>query len=386
MLRRLVDEQFTEVRNDLGFRPKWTDEQFEAVIDHPDPGVRVELARAARLTPGQRVRLVEDPDFDVLCALAEGPMTDALRFTSLPPLLPGWAYRRLMQRDARLIEFMAVSPWVPGELREQLWPEKATAPGPAPDENTPSDRGEVEAMAGSENAWTRARAAADPRLRANLVARLADDPSPMVRLAASMRPELSEEERAGIDYRAATEDRIEPARWATVTRDPQEQRRCVYSAHVGLRRSVAYNPSLPPDLVAVLATDDDFAVRLLLCEHQAAVPSETVIDTYLKARVITRGRLLHHPAVKRVGLARLADSPDPDARCLVALDPEAPAETLERLSHDPHPAVRTSVASDHRLSRDRVLELFDDPATTGAAAANPHLPVPVMERILAGET
>ena len=30
-----------------------------------------------------------------------------------------------------------------------------------------------------------------------------------------------------------------------------------------------------------------------------------------------------------------------------------------------------------------MLELFDDPLTTEEATANPHLPVPIMERVLA---
>jgi hypothetical protein len=41
------------------------------------------------------------------------------------------------------------------------------------------------------------------------------------------------------------------------------------------------------------------------------------------------------------------------------------------------------MAKDRRLSRDRVVELFDDPQTAEAAAANPNLPVDLMERILA---
>jgi hypothetical protein len=45
--------------------------------------------------------------------------------------------------------------------------------------------------------------------------------------------------------------------------------------------------------------------------------------------------------------------------------------------------VRQQTAGDPRLSPNRVLELFDDPATAGAAAANPHLPVPVMQHVLA---
>jgi hypothetical protein len=108
-----------------------------------------------------------------------------------------------------------------------------------------------------------------------------------------------------------------------------------------------------------------------------------VLATYLEARTLSRGRLLDHPALRGLGLARLADSSDPSARCLVVLDPDASPELLERLSHDPHPAVRASTADDQRLSLARVLELFDDPPTTEQAAANPHLPIHLMERILA---
>ena len=39
---------------------------------------------------------------------------------------------------------------------------------------------------------------------------------------------LSEQQRAAIDYMLAAEDRITPARWAMVTREPLEQRRSVY--------------------------------------------------------------------------------------------------------------------------------------------------------------
>lgn len=50
--------------------------------------------------------------------------------------------------------------------------------------------------------------------------------------------------RKRIDYHVAPDDRSRPARWARDTRDPQARRRCAFSAHVGLRRSVAGNPHL----------------------------------------------------------------------------------------------------------------------------------------------
>ena len=381
LLRRLVDQYFNEVKYHMGARPEWSDTQFDVLADHPDAGVREQLAGALHVPPERRARLVEDESVKVLYALANGPDLFALRITPCPPALPAWAYDRLIERYPDLREDIVRNWRVPTDVRDRLAPSGKTGP-PTP-EWQPHDRGEAVALAGSDDAWTRATAAADPGLPAELVARLAADPSPDVRLAVSMRPELTEEERAAIDYRVAPEDRIAPARWATVTRDPREQRRCAYSAHIGLRRSVAYNPSLSPDLVAVLANDDDFAVRLLLCENHAGVPAATVLATFLEARTLTRGRLLGHPAFPRSGLAGLADSPDHRARCLAVLDPEAPPELIERLSHDPHPHVRASTAADRRLSPSRVLDLFDDPRTTEEATANPHLPVPIMERVLA---
>jgi hypothetical protein len=377
LLRRLVDEQFQEVRYCLDGRRYWSDEQFDALVSHPDPDVRIHLAEALHAKPEQLARLVEDPSFKVLKALARGPNPFDLPIAVYEPRVPLWAYDRLIDRDTRLREAIARSPWAPKDLRQRLSP-SITAPVDEP----LLEREEAEELARRGSDWDRARAASDPNLPADLVTKLAADPSPMVRLAASMHPGLTEQQRAAIDYRVAPEDRIQPARWAMTTRDPQQQRQCVYSAHIGLRRSVACNTWLPPDLVAVLAADDDFAVRLLLCENHADVPGETVLATYLEARTLSRGRLLDHPALRQVRLARLASSSDPSARCLVTFDPDAPPELVEQLSHDPHPAVRASTAADQRLTPGRVLELFDAPSTTEPAAANPHLPVHVMERIL----
>ncbi|GAA4464453.1 hypothetical protein [Phytohabitans houttuyneae] len=372
LLRRLVDEYPSEVLTHLTYRPEWTDEQFDALVDHPDTNVRAALAESTVLTTEQRLRFLDDPEFRVLYMLLEGAVEP----------LPEWAYRRLIERDARLRDAIAHSYRLPPELRERLSLAPREADEPAADvEQSPLDRAQAEALAGSDNEWDRFHAAADPRLPADLVAALATDPSPRVRLQVSMRPELTEEQRAAIDYRVEPQDRIHPARWAAETRDPEQQRRCVYSAHIGLRRSVAYNPALPADLIAVLAEDGDYAVRLLLCENHETVSSQTVLRAYLEGQHLTRSQLLHHPAFERIGLARLADDPDPQARCLVVMDPEAPPHLVERLSHDPHPFVRRAVAGDPRLSPDRVLALLEEPVAAERAAASPHLPVSIMERV-----
>lgn len=378
-MRQLVEEHLREAEAALMLRLEWSDEQFEALVNHPDHKVRRLLAQAVHVTPEQRARLVEDPERSVLWALAEGPTSLLASRWTVTAALPVWAYERLLERHPRLELVMVDSPWVPQELRARLWPgESRTAPADEP----PTDRRELEAQASDDNDWVRSTAAAEPDLRADLVARLAVDPSPGVRLAVSMRPEFSEEQRAAIDYHVGRDDRIQPAVWATRTRDPEIQSRCVRSAHIGLRRSVACNPHLTVDHIAALENDDDFAVRLLLCERHSGVSHETVLNTYLDATTATRGRLLDHPSFQWVGLAQLAESPDPWARALVVRDPEAAPQLIERLSHDPRPEVRNSTAGDPRLSPSRVLDLFDDPETAGAAAANPHLPLPVMRGVL----
>jgi hypothetical protein len=377
LLRQLVDEYFEEIKFRLNYRRYWSDEQFDALVDYPDPEVRVHLADAEHVAPDQRARLVEDSSGKVLIALARGPMPFDLPIAVREPMLPRWAYERLIERDARLRGVIGRSRRAPEHLRLPRPP--ATL---RPDEPV-LGRHEAEELIRRGSDRVRALEDAGTRLPADLVVQLAADASPEFRQAASMYPRLTEQQRAEIDYRVAPEDRIQPARWAMTTRDPQRQRECVYSAHTGLRRSVAYNRTLSADLVAVLSQDDDFAVRAAGVRNHAGVPGETVLATYLEARTLTRGRLLDHPALRGNGLAHLASSSDPSAPCLVMLVPAAPPELVHQLSYDPHPAVRATTASDERLPLSRVPELLDDPSTTETAAANPHLPVHLMERILA---
>jgi hypothetical protein len=380
LLRRLVDERFKEVNWAVRERASWTREQIDALIEHPDVAVRCVMAEASHLPQGQRARLVEDPSRKVLAALAEPPMFRRLWTEDPEPRLPAWAWERLIERLPPVAtDNLAGNPWVPRELRDRLRAARPVTPQPS---RPPLTRAEAEAGAAAVNQYERAAIAAHPDLPADLVARLATDPEPYVRLTVSMRPELTEAQRAAIDYVVRPGSRLTPLDWVRHSEDPDLLRRCATSAHIGLRRSAALHRRLPPDLVALLAADDDFAVRLLLCEAQADVPAELVLATYVQARTLSRGLLLDHPALKRERLGHLADSPDPRLRSLASLDPLAPAAVIERLSHDPVRFVRSWVAGDGRLSPARVLELFEDPDLTGLAAANPHLPVPVMRRIV----
>ena len=82
----------------------WTDEQFDALIDHPDPDVRVQLAEARHATPDQRARLVEDTSVKAVRALARGRLPFSLPFAVREPALPPRAYNRLTERDTQMRE------------------------------------------------------------------------------------------------------------------------------------------------------------------------------------------------------------------------------------------------------------------------------------------
>ena len=318
------------------------------------------LAEARFLSFDQRAALIDDESRRVRLLLWDGPDHGAWGWRDRPaPMMTDEQYERLARRDPKAAGLIVSdSRWLTGEQKRRFL-----------------------AVAGTTLEPPVAPAAEDP---ADIVAWLPTDPSPEVRLEASMRRELTEAQRAAIDYEVGPQTRVRPPRWVYETRDPSEQRRCATSAHLGLRRGITYNQHLDPELIPLLAADDDVVVRLLLCEAQENVPVDLIIDSYVEADVLNAGRLLNHPALDWSGQAtRLAGHPRPKARALAVRDLSAPAELIERLSHDEHPAVRRSVADDERLSPSRALELFEDPHTTERAAAGPHLPVARLERILA---
>jgi hypothetical protein len=374
-LRRLVDGYFRDVEYPVLYRRSWTDEQVDVLVDHPDVRVRRLLAGAEHLPAHHRARLVEDPDEELLQTLASGPSAYRWWSDEPEPGMPAWAFERLLARRPQHADRIVRNAWAPRGVRDRL-----PAPPPQPWE-VPMTLAEAEASADGP-AWARVRAAGHADLPADLVARLSTDPDRLVRVAVSMRPELTDAQRAAVDHEVRPGDRLVPAEWARTTVDPAVQRACATSVHIGLRRSVAMNRNLAADLVTLLATDDDFAVRLLLCENQESVPADLVVRTYLEARTLSRDMLFTHPSLRRDPLGHLADSPNARLRGFAVLDPRVPAAVIERLGTDPDLVVRGWVAPDGRLSTGRVLALFAEPELTGRAAANPRLPVDTQERIL----
>lgn len=432
VLVRLLGHEDEWVRRAVARRAVLPQEVIEAVLVHPDRHVRIALAENGNADPDQRARLVDDPSPGVHLALACGPLAYRRR---VPPL-PDRAYERLLDHPRGLVRSELVTRgdapahilagladhedpvfrkaacrvWgrLADEVRERLLHDEDPDVRQAAAVRVCHEDEEATSWLLAElgDSWqaidilktgrlTRALAervvaagerlaaiAANPTLPPDLVARLAVDPDPAVRLVVSARPELSESERAAIDHTVDAEARLGTLDWVWERREDAEfLRRCARSAHTWLRRSAAVCPGLPADAVELLTGDEDFAVRLLLAEFHPEPPPELLLDLYLNGTHRAVGMLVVRPGFPAAGLAaRFGESPDPERRRLALRDPGMEPELLDRLSRDPD--TRGAAARDPRLPVARIRELLADPDTAAAAAANPALPPEDMRRLL----
>ncbi|WP_043684828.1 hypothetical protein [Streptomyces xylophagus] len=430
VLLRLLKLDHRDVRWTITQRADLPLEVVDAILADPETKLRQEFAFSAAADPAQRARLIDDPHLKVHLALAIGPTPYRGRVEPLPD----WAYERLLKHpDERIRHETVVSYLVPARVLAGLadHPDSALRAASCraweelPDTTRElllrdddlkvrqaaamqvcredADRTEwlVESLGRShlvgqvlrtgrlsrefaEHRVAQPRpvsVAANPSLPPDLVQRLAVDPDPHIRLVVSARPELTEAERAAIDYTVEPEARLDTLDWVWDAREDVDLlRRCATSAHSWLRRSAAVCPALPPDMVELLAQDEDFAVRLLLCEFHPEPPPELLLDLYLHGSHRAVEMLTSKPGFPSAGLAaRFLDSPDPRRRGLALRDPALTPDDLDRLSRE---GLRGSAARDPRLPLARIRELLADPDMLGTVAGNPALPAEDMHRLL----
>ncbi|WP_328752794.1 hypothetical protein OHT57_45180 [Streptomyces sp. NBC_00285] len=403
---------------------------LDAALAHPDPRVRSRPADTFRpkLTSDQWVRLVRaepSPDRRVLWAehacgwgaqLPEDLYDDLLAGPSRAGAaeLPGLPARHLpdlaADADPR-VRAAACARWedLAAPLRERLLADTDDAvrtvallahhtrvPMPRevfaalPDPLRALERCRLAPELETElvrdgDAKVRRTLAANPGLGEHGVAVLAEDPQDDIRSTVALRPDLTEEQRAAVrhDFDPALMSHTLP--WVKdLHGDADVMRRLAASSHPLVRRSVARARRLPPDVVALLARDEDRVVRLFLAESCEDAPTDMLLEVWRW----WDGSLSHpdgprsHPNFPRTGLLRHTADPSGRMRRLALDDPESTPADVARLARDPEAEVRRRAAEDHRLSPADAVRLLNDPKSyvRGTAVRNPRLPA----RVLAG--
>jgi hypothetical protein len=354
-------------------RRKLPVEVIDAILVNPHRDLRRHFAENPRVPAEQRARLVDDPDPRVRGALAHGP---DWRPRNAPPL-PEDIQRRLLTDPSSNVR--ALARWSP-LLAPHLWEEFVAPTEPGPEI---FDEAAVEQALASDDERERESLAWKVSVTKDRIKALATDPAHRVRLAYASRHDLSETERAQIDYTVGPTDRVEIAAWLKESEDPDIIMAGARSANLLLRRTVTYNRRLPPEGVELLSRDTDYIVRLLLCENHSGIDPEIVLQTYIACEFVTAGDLLEHRDFPQRGLAqRFADDPNPRCRHLVTLDRDAAPDILLRLLDDPDDWVRSCVIRHPNLPADVLLACHADPVNRVAALGNPGLPAVLLHEAL----
>ncbi|TWG00889.1 hypothetical protein [Kitasatospora viridis] len=436
VLLRLLSDEASSIWETLAWR-LLPDQVVDGIVTSQHAALRAAFAESKYASGDLRARLVNDPDPTVRAAVAIGPRW----FRSPVDSLPEWAQRALLRDQDAQVRARAEESLPPSRALAELaldadpqrrraacraWkyldPERRrlllmdaaySVRGDAAKEasihdadatdlyllftdDVPVQRAQVlmraelhpvtaRRLAETGDKHERAAIAGNPTVSLDTARLLADDLEPTVRLQFASRPDLTEAQRAEIDYHVSESDRIGAVPWVLDSTDVEMLRRCAASTNTLLRRSAACNKHLPQDVIDLLGRDDDFPVCILLCENQPTVDGEVVLTTFCRWASPLSGMLLDHPNFPRVGLARrFGDAPESSQRYLATHDPEAPAELLLRLSHDSDVRFRRAVASHPNLPYGRMVELLgdEDSQTSIRAAANPALPQPLMNQLL----
>ncbi|WP_181139359.1 hypothetical protein [Streptomyces sp. Ru72] len=329
--------------------PGLPDETLLSLAEDPDPRVRSAAINSGswpRLRPEVRAAAKADPDPRVRRAIARATHIDVPLPTTVEDFLAETDERR---RAAAL--------------------------------TAPVDAALAALLVAHEDGSIRRRAAANPHVPKALALALATDPEPSVRLAVSLRADVSEEQRAAIDYTIPPGRHPVPAWVEERSSDPDALREIAASSHVLLRRGVTCAPELPADVIERLATDDDYYVKLMLCENDHA-PHELLVEMFADWDGLSWGMLAYRRNFPRPGLARFANNPNRRLRYAALFDPRAAPELVERLSHDAEDMVRRHAAADPRLPLPRLVELLGEDGMPRAAARNPALPAELMHQLL----
>ncbi|OJF12875.1 hypothetical protein BG844_18325 [Couchioplanes caeruleus subsp. caeruleus] len=361
-----------ELFSELWMAMRYDQRLYRLAAAHPDPRVRRHAAAAPQmLEESSREALMTDPVPEIR-ATVTAALAEDLRVMR-PADLPDHHCHGFWAVLQRPLSRALVDQVVAGGDEAALY---LVAPNPS----TPPDV--VQALLRHPATEVRRRLAGRTDLSREQLRELAADPAVEVRTAVSVHPGLTEQQRAGIDIDVSTVPGN--GHYHSRERRPSlaDALRWARSVNPLLRRRAARHPELPAEWVTVLADDLDLGVRVLLARHHPDAPPALLLRCYLEYHGHGRDQFTELPQFPTAGLAAFADHTDPVVRRLVARDPHAAPELVERLCTDPDITVRQTMAACPRLPETRIIALLDDPDLAEHAAANPALPLDRVHHIL----
>ncbi|QLH24638.1 PE-PGRS family protein [Streptomyces sp. Rer75] len=357
-------------------RARLTETAYDQLTADPAVRIREEAARLSGLPAKMRIALALDPD-------------PAVRASACPhawSYLDGSARQRLLTDPDATVRAVALLQ----HHQDHPLPRSTFDSGDLGDRAVETCRLEYDLadhLAHHGDEPRRRSLAGNPHLAPDLVAVLARDPDASVRFVISIRPELTEEQRADVRVDHDPNAMSHALDWVTALHDdPDAMRRLAASSHPLVRRSVARAKHLPPEAVELLARDEDRVVRLFLAESCDDAPADMLLEVWQwwTGSLSHPDRPRSHPNFPRQGLLRHADDPNPRMRQLALDDPESPTELVERFSRDAHAEVRRRAAKDSRLSAASAVRLLDDSdeQVRRMAIRHPRLPARILVRLL----
>ncbi|MEH1999377.1 MAG: hypothetical protein V7L00_11620 [Nostoc sp.] len=147
-------------------------------------------------------------------------------------------------------------------------------------------------------------------------------------------------------------------------------------------RSLAYNPSLTPQLLGILVQDPCVEVRVYLVRHPNLTEGlwlQLAEDTEISVREAVAATINAPVSV----LELLARDEQVEVRIKVATNPNTPITVLQILAGDENSSLRTAAASNSNLPETILTQLANDEKVEvrRAVAQNPNTPAPIRESL-----
>ncbi|GAA0904708.1 hypothetical protein [Virgisporangium aurantiacum] len=216
--------------------------------------------------------------------------------------------------------------------------------------------------------------AVNPDLSRDLLDVLAADPDLDVRWALIHRPHIPMEVLDAIEHELDPRTRTYPVEWLWEQRHNRALvAEYARSRHVVYRRTVARMPDLAAELVEHLATDEDYAVRLMLAERSGdLVPVDVLVEMLLTWDGYSVYELARNPRIPDAVVDQLSRSEQVRHRWLAHYSGRLTEEQRTRLAHDPDTKLAAAANPLPPPTLDQLRQQLNDPSSDVRAAAASH--------------